>query len=120
MTKEEIETFNAIKDLPIIKQYIDLLDKVCSFNANKPKERFYKSSKKYDYFIELPYEDLTLDSQFNYYIRKRGYSYNGKNKKTGSVRYFCLSLCNYTLKEIKEKIDESIKEDNLEILEEMK
>ena len=117
MNEEEIETFNAIKDLPIIKQYLDLLDKIVSFNDKKPKEKYYKSSQLRDYYIEMPYEQLTLNSEGKYYIQKRGYSYNGKRKDKSSTLYGCLSYCNYSLKEIKKEIDKSIEEDNLEILE---
>lgn len=115
MSEEEIETFNAIKDLPIIKQYTDLLHKIVSFNK-KPKEKYYKSSQLRDYYIEMPYDELTLNSEGKYYIKKCSYSYNGKRKDKSSTVYGCLSYCNYSLKEIKKKIDKSIEEDNLEIL----
>jgi len=113
MSKEELETFNAIKDLPIIKQYIDLLDKVCSFQETKPKEKYYKSSQKYDYFIQMPFEELTIDSEGKYYIRKRNYSYIGKRKDGKSTLYSCLSYYHYSLKEIKQMIDKSIEKDNM-------
>lgn len=116
MSEEEIETFNAIKDLPIIQQYIDLLDKIVSFDDNKPKEKYYKSSQLRDYYIEMPYDRLTLDNEGKYYIKKCSYSYNGKRKDKSSTLYACLSYCNYSLKEIKEMIDKSIEKDNLEIL----
>lgn len=116
MSEEEIETFNAIKDLPIIKQYTDLLDKIVSFNDKKPKEKYYKSSQLRDYYIEMPYNRLTLNSEGKYYIKKCNYSYNGKRKDKGSTLYGCLSYCNYSLKGIKKEIDKSIEKDNLEIL----
>lgn len=115
MSKEEIETLNAIKDLPIIKQYIDLLDKVCGFQETKPKEKYYKSSQKYDYFIQMPFEQLTIDSEGKYYIRKCSYSYIGKRKDRKSTLYGCLSYCHYSLKEIKQMIDEHIEKDNMEV-----
>ena len=116
MNIEEIETFNAIKDLPIIKQYIDLLDKIVSFNSGKPKEKYYKSSILRDYYIEMPYDKLDLDNEGKYYIRKCGYSYNGKRKDKSSTLCACLSYCNYSLKEIKQMIDKNIEKDNLEDL----
>ena len=116
MNIEEIEIFNAIKDLPIIKQYTDLLDKIVSFNSNKPKEKYYKSSKLRDYYIEMPYDKLDINKEGNYYIRKCGYSYNGKRKDESSTLYGCLSYCNYSLKKIKQMIDENIDKENLEDL----
>lgn len=116
MSEEEIETFNAIKDLPIIQQYTDLLYKVVAFNDKKPKEKYYKSSQLRDYYIEMPYDRLTLDNEGKYYIKKCNYSYNGKRKDKSSTLYGCLSYCNYSLKEIKEMIDKSIEKDNLELL----
>lgn len=115
MKKEEIETFNAIKDLPIIQQYTDLLNKIVQFNNDKPKKEYYKSSQLRDYYIEMPHNVITVDKDGKYFKKKCGYNYVGERKDKKSTLYGCVSYCNYSLEEIKEMIDKSIEKDNLEL-----
>lgn len=119
IAKEKLCRYNLIKDEEIVKEYCKLLDEI--FNeTNKIKEKhekngfeYYKSSNIRDYYIEKPYKDLDYSiKKGGYYYRQRGYSYIGKKKDKSSTLYGCLSLCKYSLEEIKEMIDKSIKEDN--------
>lgn len=119
ITKEKLHRYNLIKDDEIVKEYCKLLDEI--FNeTNKIEEEhkkngfeYYKSSNIRDYYIEKPYEYLDYSTEKGgYYYRQRGYSYIGKSKVDNSTLHGCLSLCKYSLEQIKEIIDVDIQKDN--------
>ena len=95
------------------------LHKVASYSQKKnnaPLE-YYKSSKKYDYYIELPYKSFEILANGKHGLRQYGFGYCGKGVgeyKNWSMNS-CSSLRNFTKKEIKTMIDKRIKEDNEEI-----
>jgi len=109
---EAIEIYNASKDNKEIIKFEEarsvLLEEM---NNRKPKEEFYKSSTKYDYYILLPYEEMMFTKNG---IEYKNHSYDafGKNKNGKSTCHFCLSLCNYSKDEIIQLIENHIVKDN--------
>ena len=83
---------------------------------------YYKSSKKYDYYIQLPYENFEILENGKYGFKQHGFSYCGKG--IGEYKNWslsgCCSLCNFTKEKIKDMIDENIKKDNEEVIEDDK
>lgn len=124
-TREEIleyaDTLHRLEQLNVVKEYTKTLHKVITYSQiqNEVSLEYYKSSKKYDYFIELPYEEFGLLGNGKYGFKQHGFSYKGKgigaHKKWST--YGCVSLCNYTKEEIKNMIDKCIESDNKEVKE---
>jgi len=120
MSDEELQELNKIKDLDIIECYIKLLYKLNNEFHKKPNAEYYKSSSKYDYYIEKPFKKIYLDENDNYYYKDYYYNAvgaknNGCPKSTTYSQYslsFCLSLCKYSKSKIKKIIDDNIKADD--------
>ena len=113
--KEAIKVYNELNEKEEIKKYCEALHIVCGEMQNrKPKIEYYKSSAIKDYYIELPYMELTMNNGKAVY-RKHRYSClsKSKDKKTGSN--YCLSLCRYNREEIEKIIEREITKDNLKV-----
>lgn len=109
---EAIEIYNSLCNNESIK----LCNKAISvlleeMGKRKPEQKYFKSSNKYDYYIEQPYEEMFFGTNG---IEFRQHSYNGigKGKIGNGTINFCLSLCNYSKEKIMTIIDNHIIEDN--------
>lgn len=117
---EYADTLYELKDSEVVKTYLKAQHEVVTYsqeeNVAKSLE-YYKSSKKYDYYIELPYEKFEVLANGKYGFKQHGFSYCGKG--IGEYKNWslsgCCSLCNFTKEKIKDMINERIKEDNEEI-----
>ena len=108
MNQEDLDLFNQIKDIPIIKQYDELLSKMSTFDIeNKPKEYIYKSTEKYDYVIIEPCKIIDIKDN-KYYFRHTGYDGKINSKTSNQKLYLCLSLCHKSEEEIKERLDREL------------
>lgn len=122
-TREEIleyaDTLHRLEQLDVVKEYTKALHEVVAYSQtqNNKQLEYYKSSKKYDYYIESPYEEFIPLNNGKYGFRQNGYSYCGKGigNHKGWSRSGCVSLRNYTKSEIKNMIDQSIERDNEEV-----
>lgn len=109
---EAIEIYNSLHKNESIKLYCDALHVVVEeMQKRKPKEVYYKSSDKYDYYIVYPYTEICF-TEDGVGFRERYYDAKGKNKDGRSTLHFCLSLCKYSKEKMIEKIEEQILEDN--------
>ena len=100
---EAIKTYNDLFKKDEIKLFSEAKSIVfnnCS-EQQKVTKTFYKSSKLRSFFIEEPYERLTLNSNGVSYTH---YDYNlvTQNNDGGSSTY-CLGLCKCTKEEIIDK-----------------
>lgn len=124
ITRQELleyaDTLYELENNEVVKTYLKALHKVVSYSQNEKNHaslEYYKSSKKYDYYIELPYEKFEVLANGKYGFRQHNFSYCGKGVgeyKNWSISG-CCSLCNFTKEKIKDMIDKRIKEDNEEI-----
>lgn len=114
-----IEIYNETKDDSIVKAHYNALSKIieCERNEeNNPKKEYIGCSKKFFYFLELPFERLEMLNHGEYGFKKHGYNVirkKEKNSKYPSLNY-CRSLCNETREDMIKLIEERINEDNLE------
>lgn len=119
MNREEIVRYGnrllELEKLDIVQEYIDVLHKVVHYQQEEPTREYYKSSKKYDYYIVNPYEEFCLLRDGKYGFKKYSYDAIGKNKDKKSALYLGLGLCNLTKKEIIDRIDKRIQKDNAEV-----
>lgn len=124
MNKQEIQKainiVNANKDNPLIKQYYDalyiVLEAYDKSHRNAEKGNFYAFDDKYDYYIIEPTEIIVIENG-NYIFKQTGYDAYACDKETNEPRiHFCRSYCNYTLDEIKNVINNYIKEKKNEYL----
>lgn len=109
--EEAIEVYNSLYKNKSIKLYNDAIAVLLEeMNKRKPEQEYFKSSNKYDYYIEKPYEEISFGTNG---IEFKQHSYNaiGKSKGYGTIN-FCLSLCNYSLEKIMTIIENHIIEDN--------
>lgn len=124
ITRQELleyaDTLYELKNNEVVKTYLEALHKVVSYSQNEKNHaslEYYKSSKEYDYYIELPYEKFEVLANGKYGFKQHNFSYCGKGVgeyKNWSISG-CCSLCNFTKEKIKDMIDKRIKEDNEEI-----
>lgn len=122
-TREEIleyaDTLHRLEQLDVVKEYTKALHEVVTYSQaqNDTSLEYYKSSKKYDYYIESPYEEFRPLDNGKYGFKQHGFSYQGKG--IGAYNNWsingCASLCNYTKEEIKNMIDKCIGRDNKEV-----
>ena len=113
--KEAIKIHNELYDKEEIKKYCEALHIVCEKMQNyKPKIEYYKSSTINDYYIELPYKELTINNGMAVY-KRHGYSCLSKSKNKKIESHYCLSLCRYNRERIEEFIEGEIAEDNLKV-----
>lgn len=112
---EYADRLYELEQLDVVKEYLDILHKVVRFEQEEPKKEYYKSSKKYDYFIEYPYEKFTVLKNGKYGFKKHGYDAFGKDIDGKGTLYFCFSLCNNTKEEMIEYIEKHIIDDNEEV-----
>lgn len=123
ITRQELleyaNTLYELKNSEVVKTYLKALHEVVTYSQkeNVVSLEYYKSSKKYDYYIELPYENFEILANGKYGFKQPGFSYCGKGvgKYKNWTKSGCVSLCNFTKEKIKDMIDKSIKEDNEEI-----
>lgn len=123
VTRQELlkyaDTLYELKDSEVVKTYLKTLHEVVTYSQkeNVVSLEYYKSSKKYDYYIELPYENFEILANGKYGFRQHGSSYCGKG--VGDYKNWslsgCCSLCNFSKEKIKTIIDKRIKEDNEEV-----
>lgn len=128
VTRQELlkyaDTLYELKDSEFVKAYLKAQHEIVTYfhsqeeNVVKSLE-YYKSSKKYDYYIELPYEKFEVLANGKYGFRQHNFSYCGKG--VGEYKNWslsgCCSLCNFTKEKIKDMINKRIKEDNEEVIE---
>lgn len=110
-----IETYNELHDNEIVKKFNEANSIVINeILKQKPKKTYYKSSVKFDYYIEEPYEKLEITAN-GISIRKCGFNGIGTGIG-GNNRWlnFCLSFCNYSKEKIIEIIEKHIRKDNEE------
>ena len=108
--EEAIRIYNKIADNEKVRQFEEARSLILKeMNIRKPELEFYKSSNKYNYYIEKPYEELTFEDNK---VVKRQHSYSAIGKNKVSTTNFCLSLCNYSKEQIVKIIENSIKQDN--------
>lgn len=113
--KEAIKVYNELNDKEEIKKYCEALHIVCEKMQNcKPEIEYYKSSTIKDYYIELPYMELTMNNGKAVY-RKHRYSCLSKSKSGKTESHYCLSLCKRNKKDIEEFIEKEIANDNLKV-----
>ena len=111
MKQKDLDLLNEIKDIPIIKQYCELIKKFSTFEIeNKPKKYVYKSTEKYDYIVVKPYLRIDMNTENKYYFRKTGYDGEIKSKVSPRKIYLCESLCNKSEDYIKERLNKSLKD----------
>lgn len=117
---EYADTLYELKNNEVVKTYLKAQHEVVTYsqeeNVAKSLE-YYKSSEKYDYYIQLPYENFEVLANGKYGFRQHNFSYCGKGVgeyKNWSISG-CCSLCNFTKEKIKDMIDKRIKEDNEEV-----
>lgn len=108
--KEAIKIHNELEDNELVKKYMEALHILVEETHKKPKKEYYKSSNLKDYYIELPYKELTFSNGKAVY-KKHNYSCSYRNKNNDGGGNYCLSLCNKTRKGIEEFIDKEILED---------
>lgn len=123
VTRQELlkyaDTLYELKDSEFVKAYLKAQHEVVTYSQkeNVVSLEYYKSSKKYDYYIELPYENFEILANGKYGFRQHGFSYCGKG--VGDYKNWslsgCCSLCNFSKEKIKTIIDKRIKEDNEEV-----
>lgn len=109
--EEAIEIYNLLHKNESIELYNKVIHILLEeMNKRKPEQEYFKSSNKYDYYIEQPYEEMFFSENG---VEFRQHSYNGIGKGKGNgYTNFCLSLCNYSQEEIMTIIDKHIVEDN--------
>lgn len=113
--KEAIKIHNELYNKEEIKKYCEALHIVCEKMQNcKPKKEYYKSSIINDYYIELPYKELTINNGKVVY-RRHGYSCSSKAKSKKTESHYCLSLCRCNREEIEKFIEREIANDNLKV-----
>lgn len=112
---EAIKIHNELYDKEEIKKYCEALHIICEEMRDcKPKKEYYKSSIIKDYYIELPYIELTISNGKAIY-KKHGYSCSSKYKDRKTESNYCLSLCGKKREEIEDFIEREIAEDNLKV-----
>ncbi len=110
---EAIKIHNELYDKEEIKKYCEALHIICEEMRNcKPKKEYYKSSIIKDYYIELPYTEVTISNGKAVY-RKYGYDCLSKSKDNKTGSHYCLGLCKLNRKDIEEFVERKIVEDNL-------
>lgn len=114
-----IKIYNETKDDSIVIAHYNAFSKIIEYEKSKennPKEEYIGCSKKFFYFLELPFECLEMLEHGKYGFRKRGYNVIGKKEKNSKYHSLncCRSLCNETREDMIKLIEECIKEDNLE------
>ena len=113
--KEAIEFYNDFISSEEMKRFKEaeniIKEELCD---QKPIEEYYKSSKLYDYYIQLPYYELILTSN-GAMFRHNGY--NGVAKQKGNTSYhccknLCLSLQDISKEDIEKRLDQWIRHDD--------
>ena len=112
--EEAIEIYNSLHNNESIRLYREAVSILLEeMNKRKPELKYFKSSNKYDYYIEQPYEEMSFGVN-GIEFRQHSYSGVGKAKNGKSTVNFCLSLCNYSEEKIMTIIEKYIIEDNKE------
>lgn len=114
-----LEIYNETKDDSVVKAHYEALSRIMEYmnkEENKPKQEYVGCSKKYYYFLELPFEQLTMLSNGEYGFKQNGYNVIGKKEKDSKSYNLnsCLSLCNKTKEEMIKLAEKYIEQDNLE------
>lgn len=81
---------------------------------DEPELEFYKESNGYEFYLELPYDELCIYSD-KVDVKHHGYSYMYKNPNGGST-YSCSSLCGYSREKIVGMLDANIERIERELL----
>ena len=112
---EAIKVYNEFISSEEMKKFKEaehmIMDEI---DSQKPLEEYYKSSKLYDYYIQLPYNEVILTSD-GAIFRHNGYNGIAKQKGNTSYHYcknLCLSLCHESKEDIENWLDRWIREDN--------
>lgn len=81
---------------------------------DEPELEFYKESNGYEFYLELPYDELCIYSD-KVDVKHHGYSYMYKNPNGGST-YSCSSLCGYSREKVVGMLDANIERIEHELL----
>lgn len=119
LIQKSIKTYNKLRNNRKVKNYKLVTKIVESISEKQPEREYYKSDNKYDYYIELPFRKLILDSDKGAFYQNKSYNCvyceKGEDIKGKSIPYeydFCLGLSNLTRQEIEQEIDLFIKYKN--------
>lgn len=93
-----------------VKKYHDLSDELMKIQyeqfRDKPEHEFYKELNGYEFYIELPYDELCIGHE-KAWVNHHSYSYMYKKPDGGTV-YSCSSLCGYSRDWAIERIENEI------------
>lgn len=89
ISSEEMKKFKEAENM--------IMDEI---NSQKPIEEYYKSSKKYDYYIQLPYDEVILTSD-GAIFRHNGYNGIAKQKEIHHTIIVKIYVCRYTMSQKK-------------------
>lgn len=110
--KEAIEIYNSLHNNESIKLYNKAIPILLEeMDKRKPEQKYFKSSNKYDYYIEQPYEEMFF-SENGIEFKQHYYNAIAKAKNGKSTLNHCLSLCKYSEEKIMTIIEKDIMEDN--------
>ena len=120
MTQEELNRLNELKEKydadEEFFEYRDLLSKVCTDDAVKPKSSLMGEYKGTKFYLELPYEKVGIDIDGKYVFKQYGFNMTYINEK-GWKYDLCESLCKkdviYFVDRMNKEI-ERLKNDELE------
>ena len=108
--KEAIEFYNLHRKDEIIEKYHESIRLINGeIDKFKVPNVFYKSTRDYNYYIQLPCEEYVF-TENGVELRKRGYDGMALNKKGNSGLRLCQALCNRSFEYIKESLDIYIEE----------
>jgi hypothetical protein len=81
-----------------VKKYHEVSDELREMQREKfrdePEREFFKEFNGYEFYIELPYDELCIGTE-RAWVKRHSYSYMYKKPGGGSV-YSCSSLCGYS------------------------
>lgn len=81
-----------------VKKYHEVSDELREIQReqfrDEPEREFFKDFNGYEFYIELPYDEICIGTK-NAWVKRHSYSYMYKKPDGGSV-YSCSSLCGYS------------------------
>lgn len=93
-----------------VKKYHEVSDELREIQReqfrDEPEREFFKDFNGYEFYIELPYDELCIGTE-DAWVNRHSYSYMYKKPDGGSV-YSCSSLCGYSRDWAIESINEEI------------
>ncbi len=93
-----------------VKKYHEVSDELREIQRERfrdePEREFFKDFNGYEFYIELPYDELCIGAE-RAWVNRHSYSYMYKKPGGGSV-HSCSSLCGYSRDWVIGRIDEEI------------